>query len=110
MESELDTELQGLFDRNAARELAPEPFVGEARRRVAAYEFRRRLAGMLAQLLVVGLIAIASPWLIEASELLTRGLEIAFGLIADFLATPTGIGLTALGLAGGLIYRWRRSS
>lgn len=105
MEPELDSELRRLFDRNAARELPRDPFSSGTRRRIAALIWGRRVARTLAQVLVIALIALASPWLIEGSALLSRGLEMLFGRLSDFLGTPMGIGLAVLGLAIAYFYR-----
>lgn len=105
MQPELDNELRELFEHNGARELASEPFLSDTRRRIAAMRTRRRVARTLAQVLVIALIALASPWLIEGSEALSRGLELLFARLSDFLGTPAGAGLAVLGLAIALVLR-----
>jgi hypothetical protein len=108
MEPELDNELRRLFDHNAARELPPDAFLSDTRRRIAAKRSGRRIARTLAEALVIALIALASPWLIEASTVLSDWLGMFFARLSDFLGSPMGIGLTGLGLAVAHVYRRRR--
>lgn len=111
MEPEIDNELRRVFDRSAAREIPDEPFLADTRRRIAATQSGRRVARILAQVLVVALIALGSPWLIGASELLSRQLDMAFAWSSEFLGTPIGVGLAALGFASTFFYhRLRHSS
>ena len=104
MEPDIDNELRRVFDRSAA-ELPDEPFLSDTRRWIAAAQLGRRVVRICAQVLVVALIALGSPWLIEASELLSRGLEVSFAWASEFLGTPVGIGLAAFGLASAFFYR-----
>lgn len=106
MHPELDNELRRLFDRDAARALPPDPFLSVTRRRIAAIRSRQRVARTLARTLVIASFALASPWLIEGSAWLSRGLDGLFARSANFLETPIGIGLAAIGLAIALIQRW----
>jgi hypothetical protein len=108
MHPELDNELRGLFDRNAARALPHDPFLSVTQQRIAAIRSRRRIARALAHILVIASIALASPWLIEGSVWFSRGLDAVFARSADFLGTPVGIGLAALGLAIAIAHRWWR--
>lgn len=107
MEPDLDDELRRLFDGNAARELPSEPFLSDTRRGIAVIRSRRRIARAFARILVIALIALASPWLIEGSELLSRGLEFLFARLSEFFAAPAGIGLVAVALAMAYLYRRR---
>ena len=103
----IDDELRTAFERNAAEELPREPFLSEVQRRIDRVRSRRRHARVLAQAFLVALIALASPWLIAGSALLSQGLDALFAQFASFLGTPLGIGFAAACVATALIYRWR---
>ena len=109
MEPELDSELGRLFERNAARDLPRDAFLNDIRRKVVAIQAGRRLARTFARFLVIVLVALASPWLIGASELLSGSLETLFADLADFLGRPIGIGLVAFGVAVAYVYLRRRN-
>jgi hypothetical protein len=108
MEREFDDDLHRLFKDAAAREFPPDPFLHETRQRVSAMRRQRRVAGAFARVLVVAVIALASPWLTQGAALLSRGLEIVFGRCADFLGTPVGIVLAGLCVAAAYVFRKRR--
>jgi hypothetical protein len=105
---DLDPALAALF-RGEHAHLPAEPFVGATLRRVAAE--RERSATLRRMLQSVALIAVlaASPWLIEASTLLSAALDKGFALVSGWLGTPAGMaiaGVAAVILA--LRYRRRR--
>ena len=95
MENDLDRDLLERF--HAPRDDLPEaPFVNRIGTHIEAISNRR--VWMRRGLMIIGLLAIAavSPWLIDASVLLSNTLDSAFSAAESFLETTIGLVLTLL--------------
>ena len=104
---DLDPALAARF-RGEHAHLPAEPFVGATLRRVAVE--RARSATLRRVLQAVALVAVlaASPWLIEASTLLSAALDKGFAQVSGWLATPAGMAIAGVVAAAIFALRYRR--
>lgn len=106
MQDEDYKNLQTLFEEHA-QSLPAEPFVGQTlkliKRQKSLQFFKERLPWALAVICC----ALASPWLIRGSILLSRGLDSLFEVSRYYLATPAGMLVAALFALTFLIFKRR---
>jgi hypothetical protein len=90
MQEDLDADLQALFrERRTPR--AEEPFVSATAKLIQRERARRSRAGLLLRVAAVAVIAVASPWLIQASVVVSNALDALFVAAGSLLATTPGI-------------------
>jgi hypothetical protein len=106
MQDEDNKNLQTLFEEQA-QSLPEEPFVGQTLKLIKRQKFLLFLKELLPWLLAVFCCALASPWLIRGSVLLSRGLDSLFEVSGHYLATPAGILVAALFALTFLIFNRR---
>jgi hypothetical protein len=84
--------------RSEHTQLPAESFVKATLQRVAAERVRARIVRYALQVTALVAVACASPWLIEASTLLSDELDGLFAKAYVLLGTPTGMIAAALGV------------
>ena len=89
MQEDIDNDLLELFQR-CDRKLPAEPFLTDTQRHIESIRFRRTFVRRFLQFLGIIGIALASPWLIEGSVLLSSGLDFVFAEAARLLGTRLG--------------------
>ena len=95
MDNDLDRDLLERF-RNQSNVLPEEPFVQQTGRKIEAVRVRREWLQRGFVVIGVLAIAVASPWLIDASVLLSNTLDSTFSVAESFLETTIGLILTLL--------------
>jgi len=104
---DFDPGLEALFLKEH-RQVPAEPFVGATLRRVAS---RRRLVRHFKRVLLAAVliaVIVASPWLIEASVIVSAALDAAFAAVSSWLETPGGAGAAILvGVVLAVLFRLR---
>jgi hypothetical protein len=100
-----DDALRAWFAREH-RHVAEQPFLRDMLKRVAAARTRRAWMRRALQAAALVAVIVLSPWLIEASSLLSAKLDELFTLVSERLSTPAGIVVVALGGGGGWLRRW----
>ena len=106
MQDEDYKKLQALFEEHA-QSLPEEPFVGQTLKLIKRQKFRLFLKERLPWVLAVICCALASPWLIRGSILLSRGLDSLFEVSGHYLATPAGMLVAALFALTFLVFKRR---
>jgi hypothetical protein len=84
-----DPRLETLF-RQEHQSIPIEPFVGATLKRIAAERARVHRVRRLIEAAALIAVIVASPWLIEASVLISAMLDEAFALVSAWLETPSG--------------------
>ena len=95
-----------LFEEHA-QSLPEEPFVGQTLKLIKRQKLRLFLKELLPWVLAVICCALASPWLIRGSILLSRGLDSLFEVSGHYLATPVGMLVAALFALTFLVFKRR---
>ena len=103
-----DDALRAFFAREH-RHVAEQPFLRDTLKRVAAARARRAWTKRALQAAALVAVIVLSPWLIEASSLLSAKLDELFALVGERLGTPAGIAVVALAVAVVVVLR-RRST
>jgi len=107
--NELDPFLSERF-RSEHTQLAPEPFLSVTLRRVEAERARARTRRYIGQAIALIGVIWASPWLVQASTLLSARLDGLFAKASWLFHTPIGMGIAALGMIlGAALFRGRTS-
>jgi hypothetical protein len=106
---DFDIELAAQF-RSEHTHLRAEPFVSTTLHRVAAERMRTTVVKYALQAAALLAVAWASPWLIEASTLLSNELDGLFAKASALLGTPIGMLAAALGVTvSAALFRARMS-
>jgi len=95
-----------LFEEHT-QSLHEEPFVGQALRIIQRQKYLLFLKERLPWVLAVLCCALASPWLIRGSILLSRGLDSLFEISGHYLATPAGMLVAVLFALTFLVFKRR---
>ncbi len=106
MQDEDYKNLQTLFEEHA-QSLSEEPFVGHTLKLIKRQRFRQSVKERLPWVFAVFCCALASPWLIRGSILLSRGLDSLFEATGNYLATPAGMLIAGLFTLSFLIIKRR---
>ena len=106
--NEHDPKLEALFAREHTH-LSAEPFLRDTLARVAADRRRAVVTRRVIQALGILALLIVTPWLIEASVWMSRGMEAMFVRVSTWLANPVAIGIVGLVVIVCLVVarRWR---
>jgi len=99
-------DLRALFAREPVH-VAEQPFVNDIARRVAAARRRRTLTARITQVVVVGALIAASPWLVSGSALLSTKLDALFSYAASALDSPLGYGAGLVCMIAAVVFRRR---
>ena len=104
---ECDHDLRALFD-SEHRQLPATPFVEIVAARVAKALAREKLATLVLQAVALVAAAVASPWLISGSVLLSARLGELFAMSSAWLSTRAGSAAAVICLLAVAV--WRRRS
>jgi len=106
MQNEDSKNLQTLFEEQA-QNLPEEPFVGQTLKLIKRQKLRLFLKELLPWVLAFICCALASPWLIRGSILLSRGLDSLFEVSGHYLTTPAGMLVAAMFALTFLVFKRR---
>jgi hypothetical protein len=106
--NEHDPKLEALFAREHTH-LSAEPFLTSTLAAVAAERRRGVVTRRVLQVAGILAVLIATPWLIEASVWISRGVDVVLVRVSTWLANPVGIVIVAMAaaLVLSLARRWR---
>jgi len=108
MPDELDVDLKALFEEESRR-LPGEPFLGDMLRLLEKRRFRRIMLRRLAYVLVLACAAGLSPFLIDASTMLSLGVNELFSAVNRLVNTSAGMSI-ALVVLLLILFRRRHAS
>ena len=100
----LDSELAAGFAAHAPP-LPAEPFTSLLEARIGRMRRRRRLAHWGLRVALAGVVAAASPWLVDASIQLSAAVDVLSTAVDGRLETPFGLAVAVLGLAAAAALR-----
>jgi hypothetical protein len=95
MQEDLDADLQALF-RKRRTPRAEEPFVSVTANLIRREHARRSRTRLLLRVAAVTVIAVASPWLIQASVVVSNALDALFVAAGSLLGTTPVLLIAAL--------------